>query len=82
MRQYRKEIDSLVAWCKDNNLSLNISKVKELVIDFWKQWGGHIPVHMNGAEMEKVKSFNVLGVNITNNLSWSIYVDTTVKCTT
>eukprot|EP00061_Rhincodon_typus_P016267 g44387.t1 len=34
---HRKEIDSLVTWCKDNNLSLNVSKMKELVINFRKQ---------------------------------------------
>lgn len=31
---YRDEMCILVEWCTDNNLSLNIKKTKELVIDF------------------------------------------------
>eukprot|EP00061_Rhincodon_typus_P013407 g39763.t1 len=29
---YRREIEGLVMWCNDNNLSLNVSKTKELII--------------------------------------------------
>eukprot|EP00061_Rhincodon_typus_P009389 g32859.t1 len=39
---YRKEIGCLVAWCKDSNLTINVSKMKELDSDFRKQIGGHI----------------------------------------
>lgn len=31
---YRGEVKRLSEWCRDNNLLLNISKTKELVIDF------------------------------------------------
>lgn len=31
---YRDEVKQLSMWCKDNNLALNISNTKELVIDF------------------------------------------------
>eukprot|EP00061_Rhincodon_typus_P008345 g30868.t1 len=47
-----KEIDSLVAWCKDNNLSLNVSKTKELAIHFRKQSGEHTPDSINSAEVK------------------------------
>eukprot|EP00061_Rhincodon_typus_P007358 g28974.t1 len=60
LTKYRKEIDSLVAWCKDDNLSLNVSKTKELVIDFRKQCGGHAPACINSAKMYVVKSFKFL----------------------
>eukprot|EP00061_Rhincodon_typus_P005083 g24139.t1 len=56
----RKEIEFLVALYKDNNLSLNISKMKELVIDFWKKVGGHAPVYINRAEVEIVESVKFL----------------------
>lgn len=58
---------------------LNISKVKVLVIDFRKQGGVHIPRQQQQAEMEVVKSFNFLGVNIINNLFWSNHIDAMVK---
>ena len=50
--EYRKEIENLVNWCSNNNLSLNVNKTKETVIDFRKRSGGHAPVHVNGDEVE------------------------------
>eukprot|EP00061_Rhincodon_typus_P010618 g35050.t1 len=71
--EYEKEKDSIVVWCKDNNLSFNVNKTKELGIDFRRQSGGHAPVCINGADVEVVKSFKFQGVDITNDLSWSIH---------
>ncbi|KAI4903706.1 hypothetical protein NFI96_004082 [Prochilodus magdalenae] len=33
---YREEVKLLTEWCAANNLSLNVSKTKELIIDFRK----------------------------------------------
>eukprot|EP00061_Rhincodon_typus_P015121 g42627.t1 len=77
--EYRKMIESLVTWCKDNNLYLNVSKTKELVINFRKEKGRYTPIYINGAKMEVVESFKFLGVNIANNLSWFIHIDAKVK---
>ena len=52
----------------------NVSKNK-LVIDFRKRSGGHAPVYINGDEVEMVENFKFLGVQITNNLSWSPHID-------
>eukprot|EP00061_Rhincodon_typus_P011799 g37082.t1 len=79
--EYGKETECLVAWCKDNNLSINISKMKKLTIAFRKWSEGHVPVCINGAEVETVESIKVPGVIITNNLSRSIHVDMTIKKT-
>eukprot|EP00061_Rhincodon_typus_P013899 g40560.t1 len=75
--EYRKEIECLVAWYKVNNLSINVNKTKELVINFRKQSGGHVCI--NVAEVEMVKSVKFLGAMITNNLSWSTHIDTMIK---
>eukprot|EP00061_Rhincodon_typus_P010710 g35214.t1 len=77
--EYRKEIACFVSWCTDNNLSLNIGKTMELIIDSRKWSGWHAPACINGAEVEMVKSIKFLGVMITNNLSWTIHVDIMVK---
>ena len=69
--EYRNEIENLVNWCSNNNLSLNANKTKEIVIDFRKHSGEHTPVYINGCIVEMVESFKFLGVQITNNLSWS-----------
>ncbi|KAL3046708.1 hypothetical protein OYC64_004653 [Pagothenia borchgrevinki] len=36
---YREEVENLTSWCQDNNLHLNISKTKELIVDYRKQQG-------------------------------------------
>ena len=33
---YRGEVNTLTHWCQENNLSLNVSKTKELIVDFRK----------------------------------------------
>nr|XP_033487514.1 uncharacterized protein si:ch1073-145m9.1 [Epinephelus lanceolatus] len=35
---YRKEVNHLTTWCRDNNLLLNVSKTKEIVVDFRRGW--------------------------------------------
>lgn len=41
---YRLEVDHLAEWCRDNNLVLNTSKTKEMVIDFRRTPGVHLPL--------------------------------------
>ena len=31
---YREELRALRVWCKENNLSLNVNKTKEMIVDF------------------------------------------------
>jgi hypothetical protein len=37
---YREEVRELAVWCQDNNLSLNVSKTKELIMDYRKSSTG------------------------------------------
>jgi hypothetical protein len=66
-------------YCQDNNLSLNVSKTKDLIVDNRKWRDGHTPIHINGAVVEQVESFKFLGVHISNKLSWSKQTKTVVK---
>ena len=68
---YREEIRDLAVWCQDNNLSLNLSKTKELIVDYRKSRTEQAPINIDGAVMEQVESFKFLGVHITNKLSWA-----------
>eukprot|EP00061_Rhincodon_typus_P002525 g17788.t1 len=65
--------------CDENNLSLNVSKIKELIIDFRKTGAEHALIYINGTEVERVNSIKFLGVMITNDLSWTSNVNVTVK---
>ena len=77
--EYRREVENLVEWCKENNLSLNVGKTKELIVDFRKTRGEHAPIFIDGSEVERVKSIKFLGVTIADNLSWSLHADAVVK---
>ncbi len=61
----------LAGWCSDNNLSLNVEKTKEIVVDFRRVHSLHAPLTINGATVERVSSTKFLGVHITEDLSWT-----------
>ena len=58
----REEVRDLAVWCQDNNLSLNVSKTNELIVDYRKRRAEHTPIHIDRAVVERVESFKFLGV--------------------
>jgi len=68
---YRREVNLLTTWCGANNLLLNNSKTKEIVVDFRKGHTHHPPLTINGADIEQVSSTKFLGVEISEDLSWT-----------
>ncbi len=80
MRGYLDEIERLTSWCQDNCLSLNVSKNKELIVDFRKrQQQPYTPLMISGTPVERVSSFKFLGVNISEDLTWTAHIQTQVK---
>jgi hypothetical protein len=75
----REEVRDLTVWCKDNNLSLNVIKTKEMIVDYRKRRTEHTPILTDGAVVEQVESFKFLGVHITNKPTWSKHTKTIVK---
>ena len=46
---YRVEVEHLTSCCKENNLLLNVTKTKEMVMDFrWSTRTPHLPITING----------------------------------
>ena len=72
---YRDQVDSLVSWCSDNNLELNVDKTKEIIIDFRKKKVEHIPLTIQGKKVEIVYTFKFLGSLISYDLKWEKNVD-------
>eukprot|EP00061_Rhincodon_typus_P000792 g12762.t1 len=66
-------------WRNENNLSLNVSKTKELIIGFRKEGGEHALIFINGTEVERVEAVKFVGMTIPDNLSWISQVDAMVK---
>ncbi|KAK3519742.1 hypothetical protein QTP70_003917 [Hemibagrus guttatus] len=70
--EYREEVQRLTAWCKANNLSLNVEKMKEMVVNFRRAQSNHSPLNINGSNVEIVKSTRFLGVHLVEDLTWSL----------
>ena len=47
---YREEVRDLAVWCQENNLSLNVIKTKEMIVDYRKR-------SAERAVVEQVESF-------------------------
>ncbi len=68
---YLDEVERLTSLCQDNCLSLNVSKTKELIMDFRKrQQRPYTRLMISGTPVERVSSFKYLGVNISVDLTW------------
>ncbi|KAK1786692.1 hypothetical protein P4O66_017091 [Electrophorus voltai] len=79
-RAYLEEIKHLENWCQENNLLLNVSKTKELIVDCSKKQEQHYqPVRISGTTVERVDSFRYLGVHISQDLSWSRHTNSLAK---
>ncbi len=77
---YLDEVERLTSWCQDNYLSLNVSKTKELIVDFRKrQQRPYTPLMISGTPVERVSSFKYLSVNISEYLTWTAHIQTQVK---
>ncbi len=67
-------------WCSDNNLALNTTKTKELVIDFRRKGKMDIrPLFIRGEQVERVTDFKFLGVHIEEDLTRCINTTTMIK---
>ena len=53
---------------QDNNLSLNVIKTKEMIVDYRKWRTENTPILIDGAVVEQVESCKFLGGHITNKL--------------
>ena len=77
--QYKEEINDFVTWCRENFLELNVSKTKELIIDFRKNKSVICPVVINGDVVEVVSNYKYLGTVIDNKLNFSDNTDRIYK---
>ncbi len=69
---YREEVAQLAEWCGANNLSLNVEKTKEVVMDFRRRNStDHLPLTIDSSTVERVSSTKFLGVHITEDLIWT-----------
>lgn len=66
---YRSEVSQLESWCRTNNLSINVKKTKEMIVDFRLKPCTFSSLYINGEPVERVPCFKYLGVEISDNLT-------------
>lgn len=60
---YREEVCELSKRSTINNLALNTSKTKELIIYFWKQKEEPVTLHIGGEMVERAATFKFIGAS-------------------
>ena len=67
---YREENKKMVVWSDVNNLELNISKTKEMIIDFRRNATTSVPLILEDDMVKTVEHFKFLSLTISNTLRW------------
>ena len=80
--QIQESVDMVGIWTNQNNMRLNSEKCKEIIIDFSRNYSltsGIQSVTIGEQVLERIEHAKMLGVTISNNLTWSKHVDNIVS---
>ena len=78
----QQSIDDVVKWTDDNDMRLNCDKCKEMIVDFSRNQGQSSDAQdicINEKTLEKVSHIKMLGVTVSDDLTWNIHVDNIVS---
>ena len=73
-----RELDKITEWLRANKLSLNAKKTKYMIFRYSQTPKRNIPnldLVMDGKKIDKVDSFNFLGITIAETLSWNLQIE-------
>lgn len=76
---FHQQLDRFVNYCDANYLELNVSKTKEMIIDFRNSSSIPNSVNLKGSSVERVTSYKYLGIMIDDKLNWHMHIDSMVK---
>ena len=71
----KSELTKLTNWLQHNKLSLNIEKTKGLHFHKPQRKLTPLRLHINNTIIEKVDSFNYLGIILNENLTWKNHIE-------
>ena len=64
-------VNQAVSWSTTKKMIPNVDKTKEMVISFNKQPKDISPICIEGIEIERVESVKLLGIIVTDKITWS-----------
>ena len=73
--EYRQEVETFTKYCRDNHLVLNVSKTKEMIIDFRTNTVDPVPITIDDGVVERISEYKYLGVVIDHKFSWKKHFD-------
>ncbi len=76
---YQQQLFQFVNYCDANFLELNVSKTKEMIIEFRNSYSSPDPIVLKGSEVERVVNYKYLGIVIDDKLAWHPHIDFLVK---
>lgn len=76
---YRDEVRRLATWCTVNNLNVNTTKTKEVIVDFRRNSPEHQPTYIKGDYVERVSVFKFLGLHLGDEVTWKANTTALIK---
>ena len=71
--------DNVAEWSRSNRMQLNSDKCKELRISFAKNQPDFSAIVVDGQALEVVQNAKLLGLTISNDLSWNAHIEHVTK---
>ena len=73
-------VDHVYAFAVNNNMRLNPGKCKTMTVDFL-HYNSCVPcpIAVGGSDIEQVFTFKLLGVHLSDDLTWAVQCDYIVK---
>ena len=76
---FEAEVCNVMKWCEENEMYLNLSKTKEMIISLSQQDLVYMPlIEIDGTVVERVPFAKILGLHIDCSMNWLLHVEKSV----
>ena len=75
----QQTLDTVSHWSKENSAQINPNKTVEMIINFRENWIDPPPLFINNTELVKVKTAKLLGLIISDDLTWTEHINSICK---
>ena len=80
--ELQTSLNELAGWCNENEMSLNSSKTKSMVVGTRQKLQKHrhtLDLKLTGESLIQVKHHKLLGITIDDHLSWQLHINNICK---